>query len=83
MVDFVAQIIRDSAVGINTVEVLAQALRKEPGCDREIFVMCASEVAAVFLSFGLRRGAIGDGVALGQKVPGRGAGFGSGAWGHK
>jgi len=45
--------------------------------------MCASEVAAVFLSFGLRRGAIGDGVALGQKVPGRGAGFGSGAWGHK
>src|SRR5437899_10805204 len=83
MVDFVAQIIRDSAVGINTAEVLAQALRKEPGCDRKIFVMCASEVAAVFLSFGLRRGANGDGVAQGQKDPRGGAGFGRGAWGHR
>ncbi len=58
--DFVAEIVGDAAVGVDVEEMLAQAARKKPAGDGEIFVVGAGEAGAVFASFGERgRGCAG------------------------
>jgi hypothetical protein len=50
--DFVAEIVRDAAVGVYVEEMLAQAAREKPGGDGEIFVVRAGEMSAVGAGFG-------------------------------
>ena len=46
--DFVPEIVRNAAVGVDIEKMLTQSLRQEPGCDRKILVMRLGEVRAVF-----------------------------------
>ena len=83
--DFVTEVVRDAAIGIDVQEILAQGLRKEPCGYGKIFVVGAGELAAVFLGFGERGGGCRDGVASGQTGPGpaeRYAGIGGGCRSH-
>ena len=64
---FVSEVVGDAAVGINVVEMLAQALGKKPGGDGEIFVMRAGEAFAVGVGVRLRGSLRGDGVFRGKK----------------
>ena len=50
-------------------EVLAEAARKKPGRDGEVFVMRAGEMSAVLLGFGERRCGRWDGVGGGEARP--------------
>ena len=45
--DLIAQIVRDPAVGVDTVEVRLQAPREKPGSDGEVLVMRARQPLAV------------------------------------
>ena len=51
--DLIAQIVRDPAVGVDTVEVRLQAPREKPGSNGEVLVMRACQPLAV--SEGLRQ----------------------------
>ena len=50
--DFVAEIVRDAAVGVDVEEMLAQAAGQEPASDGEILVMRAREAGTVFTRLG-------------------------------
>src|SRR5215469_6124879 len=41
--DFVSEIVGNAAIGVNIEEMLTQAVRKEPACHREVFVMSAGQ----------------------------------------
>ena len=73
--DFVAEIVGDTAVGVDIEKMLAQALRKKPAGDREILVVRAGQAGAVFAGFGECGRRRRDGVGGGQAGP---AEFGGG-----
>jgi hypothetical protein len=60
--DFVAEIVRDAAVGVDVEEMLAQAAGQEPTSDGEIFIMRAREAGTVFTRLNERGGRGGDSV---------------------
>src|SRR5208283_1034215 len=66
---FVSQIIGDTAIGVNVEKILAKFLGQKPGGYREIFVVRASELAAIFLRFFERRRDPRNRVRCGQTAP--------------
>ena len=52
ILDFVADVVRPAAVGVDIVKMLMQAAREEPGNDAKIFVVMCGEPARVALGFG-------------------------------
>src|SRR6185437_7064494 len=84
--DFITQIVRNAAIGINIAKVLPQALWQKPGGDREIFVVRPRQFAAVFLCFRKTRSAFRDSVFRRQLAPasrcGTRSGIVTGSGGH-
>ena len=60
--NFVSEIVRPAAVGVDVVEMLVQFARKEPGHDAKILVVVRGEPARVALRF-VRAAAFGRQVA--------------------
>jgi hypothetical protein len=67
VVNFIAQIVRDSAEGVDVAEILSQALRQEQGDDGEILVMRRGQIASEGLSVGGSGGA-SEGGGCGGRV---------------
>ena len=76
--DFVAEIVRDAAVGVDVEEMLAQAAGQEPASDGEVLVMRAREAGTVFTRSGESGCSCGNGVVRGQAGPSEGGGVGCG-----
>jgi hypothetical protein len=64
--DFVSQIIRHAAVGVDRVEVRTEALGEKPGGYVEIFIVGFGEAAAPGAGFFEGGRMVGDAVAGGQ-----------------
>ena len=67
--DFVAEIVGNTAVGVEVEEILTEMLGKKPGGYRKIFIVRAGKLAAVFVGFGERGSGGRDGVGRGQAGP--------------
>ncbi len=67
--DFVAEIVGNPAVGIDSMEVRAEALGQKPGCDVEVLVVCFGEVLAPGASFFERGSLVGNAIAGGEGGP--------------
>ena len=50
--DFIAQVIRNPAIGIDIEEILPQPLGKKPARNREILVMGAGQTTTILLRLG-------------------------------
>src|SRR5262252_8799462 len=69
--DLVAQIVRDSAVRIDTVEMRLQTTGQKPGGHREVLVMRAGQPFAVGQGFRQWRSVFRNTVLGRQRVPSR------------
>jgi len=67
--NFVAEIIRDAAIGVDGVEVGSEALGQEPGGDVEILVVSFGEVLAPGTGFGEGGCFIGNAIGRWESRP--------------
>src|ERR1700747_1364983 len=67
--DFVAQIVGNTAIGVDVEKMLAETTRQEPGCYGEVLVVGAGQATTICAGFYERRWGSGNCVGGGKPGP--------------
>src|SRR5579872_1333671 len=67
--DFIAEIIRNAAIGVDIVEMLMQMLRQKPRHYRKVFVVTLGQALAVGIRLSQRRSRLGSSILRRQRLP--------------